>query len=158
MSKRHQIAADVPAELADADELLNKYGRSVMDRYKKQHCASAEGRYSIPPNDDDRAPREVLLGETDVVMVQRALITVPELFRTVLQILYVPHRYPAEARLRRLHIPPKLAAERHLEGLKLFARQHHIETVKAERAAGGLRRIQRRSVVESMFQTLTEKA
>jgi hypothetical protein len=153
MSQRHQIAADIPNELADADEILHRYGRSVMDRYKKQHCASAEGRYNTPPNDDDRKPREVLLAVSDVSVVQRALIEVPEMFRTVLQILYVPKRVPAEAQFRRLQIPPKLAAERHLEGLRLFASRHHIEMVKDERAAGGLRRLQRRSMVESMFST-----
>lgn len=151
MSRRQQIAADVPLELMEADELLHKYGRSVMDRHKKQHCASAEGRYSIPPNDDDREPREMLLGAGDLSLVQRALISVPELFRQVLQILYVPKRLPAEAQLRRLQIPPQLAADRHLEGLKLFAHRHHIESEKFSRASGGLRRALRRSAVEMMF-------
>ena len=157
MSQRHQIAADIPNELAEADELLRKYGRSVMDRYKKQHCASAECHYSIPPNDDDREPREVLLSVGDVTLVQRALIEVPEIFRQVLQILYVPKRLPAEAQLRRLQIPPKLSAERHLEGLRLFAGRHHVETVKMERASGGLRRVQRRSLVEQILATQLEQ-
>lgn len=152
MSKRHQISADIPNELAEADELLQKYGRSVMDRYKKQRCGSAEGDYNIPPNNDDRDPREVLLGVADLTAVQRALIAVPELFRQVLQILYVPKRLPAEAQLRRLQIPPQLSAERHLEGLRLFAHRHHVETVLVERAAGGLRRIQRRTLVEVALQ------
>lgn len=151
MSRRHQIAADIPVELADADELLRKYGRSVMDRYKKMHCASAEGRYSIPPNDDDREPREVLLSTLDVSLVQRALAAVPEIFRTVLQILYVPKRLPAEAQLRRLQIPPKLSAERHLEGLRIFVGRHRAEEIKVSRAEGGLRRMQHRSLVEKRF-------
>jgi hypothetical protein len=159
MSRRQQIAADIPAELADADELLRKYGRSVMDRHKKEHCGSAEGRYKIPPNDDDREPREVLLGTVDLTIVQRALIGVPELFRQVLQILYVPKRLPAEAQLRRLQIPPKLSSERHLEGLRLFCRQHHVETVKSDRAAGGLRRMQRRTTIEkALLKSLDENA
>jgi hypothetical protein len=147
MSRRHQIAADIPIELAEADELLRKYGRSVMDRYKKMHCASAEGRYSIPPNDDDREPREVLLPASDVSLVQRALASMPEIFRTVLQILYVPKRLPAEAQLRRLQIPPKLSAERHLEGLRLFVGRHRVEVIKVERAVGGLRRIRNHAEV-----------
>lgn len=159
MSRRHQIAADIPIELAEADELLRKYGRSVMDRYKKMHCASAEGRYSIPPNDDDREPREVLLPASDVSLVQRALAALPEVFRTVLQILYVPKRLPAEAQLRRLQIPPKLSAERHLEGLRLFVGRHRYEEVAAQRAAGGLRRMQRRAQVEKALQrTMDESA
>lgn len=148
MSQRHQIAADVPRELADADELLHRYGRSVMDRYKKQHCASAEGRYSIPPNDDDRQPREVLLAATDLALVQKALNDVPDLLRVVLHILYVPKRLPAEAQLRRLQIPPQLCADRHLEGLRFFAGRHRIETIKADQREGGLRRIQRRTMIE----------
>lgn len=156
MSKRHQIAADIPMELADADELLHKYGRSVMDRHKKQRCASAEGHYSIPPNDDDREPREVLLGTSDVSLVQRALIAVPEILRQVLQILYVPKRLPAEAQLRRLQVPPKLAAERHLEGLRQFAARHRIESLMAEQRAGGLRRIRRRSLIEQILATSLE--
>ena len=149
MSRRQQIAADIPMELAEADELLRKYGRSVMDRHKKEHCGSAEGRYKIPPNDDDREPREDLLAGADLTIVQRALIAVPEVFRQVLQILYVPKRLPAEAQLRRLQIPPKLSSERHLEGLRLFARHHHVESIKADRALGGLRRIKRRTLIES---------
>ena len=154
MSKRHQIAADIPNELAEADELLRKYGRSIMDRYKKHRCGSAEGDYNIPPNNDDRDPREVLLGVADLSAVQRALIAVPELFRQVLQILYVPKRLPAEAQLRRLQIPPQLSADRHLEGLKLFAHRHHVETVLVERAAGGLRRIHRRTQLEEAMASL----
>lgn len=152
MSKRHQIAADVPHELAEADELLRKYGRTVMDRHRKEKCGSAEGDYKIPPNQDDRDPKEVLLGVSDLTLVQRALIAVPDLFRQVLQILYVPKRLPAEAQLRRLQISPQLSAERHLEGLRLFASRHHVEAVLVERAAGGLRRIQRRTLVEVALQ------
>lgn len=151
-SQRHQIAADIPRELEDADELLRKYGRSVMDRYRKQHCASAEGRYNIPPNDDDRNPREVLLPAPDLAIVQRALCAVPDLQRVVLQILYVPKRLPAEAQLRRLQIPPLVSAARHLEGLSIFASRHHVECVKVERATGGLRRIHRRTLVEEALQ------
>lgn len=158
MSQRHQIAADIPIELADADEMLRKYGRSVMDRHKKLRCGSAEGHYSIPPNDDDRDPREVLLSVVDVSVVQRALIGVPELFRQVLQILYVPKRLSAEAQLRRLQIPPRLSAERHLEGLRLFSGRHHVETVKAERASGGLRRIHRKTLVERALSVAIESA
>lgn len=157
MSKRQQIHADVPSELAEADELLHRYGRSIMDRFRKQHCASAEGRYVIPPNDDDRSPREVLLGQADISLVQRALLHVDERERTVLQILYVPQRLPAEAQLRMKRIPAALAVSRHLDGLKQFAQRHHVESVKAQRAQGGLRRMQRRTAVEAALGAAIEK-
>jgi hypothetical protein len=144
LSQRHQITAEIPHDLKDADELLVRYGRSVMDRYRKQHCASAEGRYAIPPNDDDRAPREMLLPAPDAALVQRALFKVPERERLVLQILYVPQRLPIEAQLRMKRIPVKLAAGRHLDGLRLFAERHRIESLLAGRAQAGLRRVERR--------------
>lgn len=156
MSRRQQIHAEVPPELQAADDLLQRYGRSVMDRFRKQHCASAEGRYAIPPNDDDREPREVLLSAIDVTLVQRALMGVAERERTMLNILYVPQRLPAEAQLRMKRIPTSLAASRHLDGLKQFSERHRIEMEKSDRAAGGLRRILRRSVVESAFNALSD--
>lgn len=132
MSQRQQITAEIPHDLKDADELLIRYGRSVMDRHRKQHCASAEGRYSIPPNDDDREPREVLLPAPDAALVQRALFKVPERERQVLQILYVPQRLPVEAQLRIKRIPAKLAADRHLDGLRMFRNLHGAEVAKVE--------------------------
>lgn len=150
------IAADIPRELFEADEVLTRYGRSVMDRFRKQHCASAEGKYSIPPNDDDRAPREVLLSEGDTRLVQRALLGVPDLERTVLQILYVPQRQPAEAQLRLKRISPETSCQRHIAGLRVFASRYHVEWVKAERAQGGLMRIRRRSWIEGALSASLE--
>jgi hypothetical protein len=133
MSPKHQIAAEIPNDLRDADELLHRYGRWAMDRYKKQHCASAEGRYAIPPNDDDRQPREVFPRPDDITTINRALLAVPERERLILHILYVPKRLPAEAQLRLLRIPAKLSAERHLEGLRMFANRHRVETIRQSR-------------------------
>lgn len=149
MNARKPIAAEIPPDLVEMDELLTRYGRSVMDRFRKQHCASAEGRYNTPPNDDDRQPREVLLPPVDAQLVQRALAGVNERERIVLQILYIPKRFSAQAQFRHLRIPPDLAATRHLAGLREFASRWHIESVKAERAHGGLRRILRRTRVEA---------
>jgi len=42
------------------------------------------GNYRIPPNDDDRHPREILLPEPDVVAINRGLLAVPERERQVL--------------------------------------------------------------------------
>ena len=122
----HNIAATIPLELRDADELLYRYGRWAMHRHKKQHCGSAEGRYAIPPNDDDREPREVILSTPDAMQCQRALSRVPEINRVVLVILYVPQRIPPEVALRRLHIPPRLSQERHRIGLVMFRNLHRV--------------------------------
>ena len=120
MMPMHNIAADIPPSLRDADELLHRYGRWAMHRHKKQHCGSAEGRYTIPPNDDDREPREVIMATHEAMVCQRALARVPDRERVVLAILYVPRRLPAEVQLRMLRIPPRLSQERHLLGLRVF--------------------------------------
>ena len=52
--------------------------------------------------------------------VQRALSRVPEKERIVLQLLYVPHRWPAHVMLARAKIPARLSQERHLAGLRMF--------------------------------------
>ena len=114
------IACDVPLDLRYADETLYRYGRWAMHRHKKQRCASAEGMYRIPPNDDDRLPRELLLTTHDALRAQRALAAVAERERTVLVILYVPQRLPSSALLRIKRIPPVLSRERHLHGLRMF--------------------------------------
>jgi hypothetical protein len=150
---KQPITADIPRELEDVDEILTRYGRAVMDRYRKHHCASAEGRYAIPPNDDDREPREVLMHEVDVQLVQRALASVEERFRVILQILYVPKRLPAAAQLRIAKIPPAVSCERHLAGLRFFASRYRTEQLLAHRARGGLRRVMRRTAMETMLAT-----
>lgn len=126
MGKLQNISADIPAELRGADELLRIYGRWAMHRHKRQHCGSAEGRYSIPPNDDDREPREALMLTADAMHCQRALAQVPANERIVLAILYVPQRLPVEVQLRRLHIPPRLSQERHRTGLVMFKTRHRV--------------------------------
>ena len=114
------IAADIPLDLRTADELLTRFGRWAMHRHRKQRCASAEGMYRTPPNDDDRQPRELVMPAIDAMAVQRALAGVPDRERVVLEILYVPRRFPVQAQMRRLRIPPRLAQERHLLGLRMF--------------------------------------
>lgn len=158
-NRKSPIAAEIPIELQDADQLLNHYGRWAMDRYKKQHCASAEGRYQPPPNAFDREPREIILAAPDALICQRALVAVPELERVVLQILYIPKRLPAQAQLRRLNIPPELSVARHLNGLRIFASRHRAECAKVERANGGLRRfIAHSRIAEAIGKSLDEIA
>jgi hypothetical protein len=134
-----QIAANLPHDLKEADELLTRFGRWAMDRYKKQHCASAEGHYKIPPNDDDRQPREVILLPADVAAINRALQGVPELQRVILQILYVPKRLPPQAQLRMLKIPPKLSQERHLEGVRMFWNRFRNQCLQSFPASATIR-------------------
>jgi len=136
-SRRQNIAADVPASLQDADDLLRRYGRWAMNRRRKMRCGSAEGDYDIPSNDDDRNPREQLLLNLDALDCQRALAKVPDLERVVLSILYVPQRIPAEAQLRILRIPPRLSQVRHITGLRMFSNIHRALT--AARNGGRIR-------------------
>jgi hypothetical protein len=131
LKKRHEITGEIPHDLRQADEILIRYGRAVMDRHRKHHCASAEGRYPIPPNDDDREPREILMPAPDAALVQRALIGVPERERLVLQILYVPQRLPPEAQLRIKRIPAQLSAQRHIDGLRMFHNRHRAELLQS---------------------------
>lgn len=114
------FTAELPLGLVEADERLMRYGRWAMERLRRQRCGSAEGKYRSFQDDEDRAPREVLLHIDEALACQRALAKVPELERRVLQILYVPTRLPIEAQLRLAHIPPRLCQERHLRGLRMF--------------------------------------
>ena len=124
---KQDIAAPIPQSLADADEVLRLYGRWAMDRHHKRHCGSAEGRYKIPPNDDDREPKEFVMPLQDALAAQRALSLVPDVERIVLSILYIPRRQPAEVQLRLLRIPPRLSQERHLRGLRMFANLYRVQ-------------------------------
>lgn len=126
MIQREDFRATIPAELKEADELLYRYGRWAMDRYRYGHCASAEGKYQAPPSDEDRQPREMLLSTTPAMRAHRALINVAFHQRQVLQILYVPKRLPVEAQLRMARIPARVCRDLHLTGLRMFWTQHDI--------------------------------
>ena len=117
---RQNLSAEIPQSLQPADERLTRYGRWAMERLRRQRCGSAEGKYRSFQDDEDRAPREVLLHIDEALACQRALAKVPELERKVLTILYVPQRLPIEAQLRLAHIPARLCQERHLRGLSMF--------------------------------------
>ena len=121
-----QIAADIPPQLAAADELLSRYGRWAKDRRRLHRCGSAEGRYVIPPNDDDRLPRENPLHPTVAMACQRSLAALPQPYRVVLAILYIPRPQPAETQLRWLRIPPQLAQERHRRGLEMWWNRYRL--------------------------------
>lgn len=124
-------AATIPPSLAEADELLTRFGRWAMHRHRKMRCGSAEGHYRAPPNDDDRQPREIVMAAADAMAVQRALARVADRERVVLTVLYVPQRLPVQAQLRILRIPARLCRERHLAGLRMFSNVHAAMTCGA---------------------------
>ncbi|OWQ90817.1 hypothetical protein CDN99_11660 [Roseateles aquatilis] len=138
MSKeRLQIYAEIPSDLQQADQLLHRYGRWAMDRWRAARCGSAEGRYRAPGGEAleaRRLPLESLTGD-DAMQVQEAMKAVGELERQVLTILYVPQRLPSQAQLRMQRIPPQLSQVRHLAGLRAFWSHHSALT---RRGRGGV--------------------
>ena len=123
MSKRENIAADIPTSLRYADELLNAYGRWAADRPTARRCGSAEGNYRPGGGEvleGRRESKQWSLRHDEAMLCQRALARVPDRERIVLSILYIPRRVPPEMQLRLLRIPPRLARERHLIGLRMF--------------------------------------
>lgn len=120
---RMNIAADIPLDLADADEALTLYGRWAADRESRRRCGSAEGHYrpeSWHALEDRRTPLGTGLTLQDALICQRALARVPDRERVVLAVLYTPRRMPPEVQLRILRIPPQLSQQRHLLGLRIF--------------------------------------
>lgn len=118
------IAADIPAQLAWADDLLTRYGLWAIGSGRgTRTCGSAEGDYRPPAGEGDerRVPGPLRLTSAEAVAVSRALYAVPERERTVLAVLYVPRRQSAASQLRMLRIPPQLSRIRHEAGLRMFA-------------------------------------
>ena len=120
MALKQNLAAEIPLDLREADELLAKYGRWAKDRRRYERCGSAEGAYKAPPNDDDRQPKMPTLTLSEAMACQRALAGVPQAERIVLGVLYIPRKVPVEVQLRRLNVPPRLSRERHLSGLRMW--------------------------------------
>lgn len=146
------FAADIPADLLDADELLHKFGRWAMWRQPRTHCGSAEGRFQPGRGeslDARREAREVLLDPATAMACQRALARVPDKERLVLELLYVPRHVgqrlvSIEVQVRLLRLPARLCQERHLAGLRMFANLSRIALQSAlpGRGAGDLCRWQ----------------
>ena len=113
----------IPADLRQADELIERYGRWAQDRFKKQRCASAEGKYVPPPpkvRDKDDKPMEPLMPEWSAMNVQRALQVVPKQFRMVLFAIYVPQKEHPMAARRRMRITAEQWERSWIEGLRKF--------------------------------------
>lgn len=115
-------------ELANIAELLRRYGVWSMDRHKKQRCASAERAYVAPPNDDDRQPKTVFLPDFDAMRVHRAVVRVPQPFRTVLFAQYVQTRIPLAAAKRRLGMSWQQFEAAHSRALLMFRNLYRIDT------------------------------
>lgn len=111
---------EIPKDLTEADELLEKFGRWAQDRYRKQTCASAERRYKIPNHWGDGYIPSPPMPDFRAINVHRALLRVPYRFRRILFAHYVPQRLPMEAQRRRMGIPWRVWDADHVTGLRMF--------------------------------------
>jgi hypothetical protein len=133
-----QIYADIPRDLYEADEALRRYGQwAAGGRGGAATCGSAEGMYRPPRPEGQGGPSPVVMAGFLAMDVQRALQKVPEVERFVLLALYVPVGAPAIVKLRRARIPPVLARERHLRGLRMFDNVHRSALHFAPMLNGG---------------------
>ena len=67
---------------------LENWANWSKDRFRFQHCASAEWRYKSPPNDDDRMPR-VLWDSLDAIAMHRVICDLPYKHRMMLNMWYI---------------------------------------------------------------------
>ncbi|MFZ1181656.1 MAG: hypothetical protein WAN92_09200 [Herbaspirillum sp.] len=111
---------EIPQDLKDADELLDKFGRWAQDRHRKQTCASAERLYKRPDNWGDEGKPEPLMPDFRAMDVHRALLRVPLRYRRILFAHYIPQRLPPEAQRRRMGIPGRVWDVDHVAGLRMF--------------------------------------
>lgn len=110
---------EIPQDLKQADELLDKFGRWAQDRYRKQRCASAEGLYKIPDIYRDYVP-ESLIADHIAMDMHRALLLVPLRYRRILFAHYIPQRLPPDAQRRAMRIPQKLWDADLIAGIRMF--------------------------------------
>lgn len=110
---------EIPQDLKEADELLDKFGRWAQDRYRRQTCASAERLYKRPNNwgDDEIEP---FVPDFRAMDVHRALLLVPLRYRRILFAHYIPQRLPPEAQRRRMGVPGRVWDADHIAGLRMF--------------------------------------
>ena len=130
------FAADIPPELARADDLLTQYGRwatsygarkgaPTLDR---MFIREADRKESLEAYNRRRAhvPGLPLMPTPDALNVQRALARVPDQERVVLSVLYIPRRQPVHAQVAALRLTPSLCRIRHLSGLRMFQHLHDV--------------------------------
>lgn len=114
-----QLYADLPAELLEADEILNSYGRWANRGGGGARCGSAEGMYRAPQDDEDRKPRIPLMAPLEVDRARDALGALPMMTLLVIQWLYVDTS-GLQAKMRKHGLQPRHMRERHLDGVRLF--------------------------------------
>ncbi len=130
------FAADIPPELARADDLLTQYGRwatsygarKVAPTLDRMFIREADRKESLEAYQRRRAhvPGEALMPTPDAMNVQRALARVPDVERIVLCMLYIPRRQPVHVQVAALRITPSLCRIRHLSGLRMFKNLHDV--------------------------------
>lgn len=135
------FAADIPPELARADDLLARYGRWATS-YGARKGAPTLDRMFIREADRkesleawkrrrEHVPADPLMATPDAMAVQRALASVADRERIVLTIIYIPRREPVHVQMAALRIPPQLAQIRHLSGLRMFKHLHDVVALPA---------------------------
>lgn len=118
---RRDLNLNVPRELQQAEELLEKYGRWAQDRWQKQRCASAEGKYKAPMvRRADEEPMEPFIPDWSARQVQLALQVVPMQFRRVLYAIYIPQKEHPNSARRRMGLTNKDWNEGRVHGLRSF--------------------------------------
>ena len=118
---KRDLNLNVPLDLRQADELLEKFGRWAQDRNKKQRCASAEGNYRPPPvAGRGEEPLIPFIPDWNARQVQLALQVVPMQYRRVLHAIYIPQKEHPMAARRRYRIRADLWDRSRLEGLRQF--------------------------------------
>jgi hypothetical protein len=138
--RAESLCADIPPDLTAADDILSRYGKWATSGGRSA-ATSVLGRLYIREADPkesleayirrrSQVPSSGGMSVVEALAAQRALARVPELERTVLVILYVPHRIPTAVRLRIAKIPPRLSRERHLHGLRMFNNLHKQVTAE----------------------------
>ena len=104
---------------------LENWANWSKDRFRYQHCASAEWRYKSPPNDDDRMPR-VLWDSLDAIAMHRVICDLPYKHRMMLNMWYIHH----DDKDRHMKRPSKQAMIRRKLGL---TRDGAADTLKQAR-------------------------
>ena len=129
-------AADIPPDLAKADELLSRYGRWATSYGARKGAPTLDRMYIREADRSEsleawkrrreHVPAEPLMPTPDALLVQRALQRVADLERIVLTILYIPKRQSVHTQMEALRITPALARIRHLNGLRMFGHLHDV--------------------------------
>ena len=130
------FAADIPPELARADDLLTQYGcwatsygaRKGAPTLDRMFIREADRKESLEAYNRRRAhvPGLPLMPTPEAMNVQRALARVPDQERIVLSVLYIPRRAPVHVQLAALRLTPSMCRIRHLSGLRMFQHLHDV--------------------------------